>query len=137
MKNKQLAILTLIWFRSCSASCRNCSSSLIFSLYFSHSTDEENLPIRGKKSKFHYHFLLFKKEKEKTPRTYIYLLRLSKGFWIDIPFSTPSNKFGKTQVIPIPELPWKAELNEVYFEYRSDCQQNHPLYFKTRYQMHL
>lgn len=35
-ENKQFTILTLIWFRSCSASCRNCSSSLIFSASVSH-----------------------------------------------------------------------------------------------------
>lgn len=78
MKNKQLAILTLIWFRSCSASCRNCSSSLIFfSLYFSHATGEENLPIRGKKNKFQYHFLLFQKQ-NKSPHKPIYIYSASR-----------------------------------------------------------
>lgn len=77
MKNKQLGILTLIWFRSCSASCRNCSSSLIFfSLYFSHSTGEENLLIRGKKTKFQYHFLLFKKQNKNPTNLYIFILPL-------------------------------------------------------------
>lgn len=92
MENKQLTILTLIWFRSCSASCRNCSSSLIFSsLCFSHSTREENLPRRGKKEILKVIFLLFRKH-NKNPKNlciYLFLFYFMKGFQTDNPFSTP------------------------------------------------